>query len=111
MKVIYVAGRYRADSDEGLYQNIQHARTEARKLWMKGWAVICMHTANAFMSGNEGDLVFLEGDLEILRRCDAIYMLDGSSLSLGAIDEAVLARELGLEIYYECEGVPNAPDN
>ncbi len=109
MKVIFVSGRYSADSDNNLFENIYHARTEARKLWMKGWAVICPHSANAFMSGTENDLVFLEGNLEILRRCDAIYMLNGSAESIGAIEELKLAKELGLEIIQE--GNYNAPSN
>lgn len=102
MKVIFVSGRYRADTENGVYENIRHARTEALKLWHKGWAVFCPHTNTAFMGGND-DLMFLEGDLEILRRCDAIYMLKGSDYSIGAIEEYKLAKELGLEIYQEGE--------
>ena len=111
MKVIYVAGRYRAETDNGVWENINHARTEARKLWYKGWAVICPHMNTAFMGGDNDELMFIEGDLEIVRRCDAIYMLDGAHLSLGATEELKLAIELGLKKYFECEGVPNAPDN
>ena len=113
MKVIFVLGRYRADTDEELYQNIQHARTEARKLWHKGWAVICPHMNSSFMSGSDAEenYVYIKGYEELLRRCDAVYVLNGSSYSLGAMEEYKLAEELGIEIYVEYGGIPNAPSD
>jgi len=101
MKVIYVAGPYRADSENGVFENIIHARREAQKLWHKGWAVICPHTNTMFMGETKPDLIFLAGDLEILKRCDAIYMLRGWGASEGAKCELNQARSDGLMIYYE----------
>ena len=100
MKVIFVSGKYKATTENGVYENIQHARREAHKLWEEGWSVVCPHMNTAFMGDND-DLKYLDGDLEILRRCDAIYMLNGSEYSLGAIEELKLAKELGLEIIQE----------
>ena len=77
MRIIYVSGRYRAKSVNETFENIIHARREARRLWLQGWAVICPHTNSIFMDGlNDGER-WLEGDCEILRRCDAIFMLLG----------------------------------
>ena len=101
IKIIYVAGRYRASSWNGVWDNIMHSRTEARKLWLDGWAVISPHANTIFMDGDDTDGVFLKGDLEILRRCDAIYMLKGWDTSIGATAELVLAQDLGLEVHYE----------
>ena len=108
MKVIFVSGKYRADTEYKLLANIEHARTEAHMLWCSGWAVFCPHMNTAFM-GDGDDLKYLDGDLEILRRCDAIYMLKGADCSLGAIEELKLAKELGLEIIQE--GDYHAPSN
>ena len=101
MKIIYVAGAYRADSENGVFENIIHARREAQKLWHKGWAVICPHMNTAFMGELSPDLIFLEGDLVILKRCDAIYMLSNWDSSAGAQAELRQARRDGLEIYFE----------
>ena len=101
MKVIYVAGAYRANSWNGVWENIMHARNVARKLWVDGWAVICPHANSIFMDGDDTDGVFLNGDLEIVRRCDAVYMLNNWKGSEGATGEHKLAKELGLEVYYE----------
>ena len=101
MRVIYVAGAYRADSENGVFENIMCARRAAQKLWHKGWAVICPHTNTMFMGEDKPDLIFLDGDLEILRRCDAIYMLSNWRESVGAMQERKAAEEWGLEIYFE----------
>ena len=110
MKVIYVAGRYLGECDWETYNNIHHARVAARRLWDEGWAVICPHANTAFFGGpNERDRDnpngdwqrWIRGDLEILARCDAIYMLRGWQDSKGASIEYAKARELGVEILYE----------
>lgn len=103
MKIIFVSGAYRNKSEWGLWQNIQHASEVARRLWLLGWVVICPHRNTAFFGG-EGDeehWVWLKGDLEILKRCDAIYMLNNWKTSYGARCEFRLAGMLGLEIHYE----------
>ena len=101
MKVIYVAGCYRADDINGVLGNIIKAREASRKLWLRGWAVICPHLNSCFMDGTDTDKIFLDGDLEILRRCDAIYMLNGWEKSTGAKNELKEAGKNGLEIIFE----------
>lgn len=101
MKVIYVAGGYRANTEWGLIENIRKAESSAIKLWQKGWAVICHHKNTAHFGGLCSDEVWLEGDLEILKRCDAIYMVSGWQKSKGATRELQLAKQIGLEVIYE----------
>ena len=101
MKVIYIAGPYRSDCENGVFENIVGARRVAVRLWQEGWAVICPHTNSFFMGSRLGDDKFIEGDLEILSRCDAIYMLDGWRDSKGVKAELEKAKELGLEIWKE----------
>jgi len=101
MKVIYVSGKYRGKSEAEVFDNIVHARKAALELWKKGFAVICPHTNSMFMGSQMFDNAFIEGDLEIVGRCDAIYMLRGWEQSQGAKRELEVAIEKGLEIYYE----------
>jgi hypothetical protein len=103
MKVIYVAGAYRNSTEWGLIKNIRKAEAVAIKLWQQGWAVICPHKNTAFFGGLCPDITWLNGDLEIIRRCDAVYMLKGFKSSVGAVQEWELAKSLGLEIIYEDE--------
>ena len=105
MRVIYVAGKYTGNSDWETYNNIHHAKVEARKLWNTGWATICPHANSAFFGGEGSHEVdrmkWLEGDFEFIRRSDAIFMLSNYRESQGALEELKLAQELGLEVYYE----------
>ena len=101
MKIIYIAGRYRGKSENEVFNNIIHARDAAVRLWHEGWAVICPHTNTMFMGSKLGEPMFLAGDLEIVKRCDAIFMLRGWEQSIGAKVELEVAIEKGLEIYYE----------
>jgi hypothetical protein len=100
-KVIYIAGKYRDGTINGVWENIQTARTAARKYWLMGYAVICPHLNTMLMDGEDTDNLFLEGDAELLRRSDAIVMLSGWEESAGAKSEHELATKQGKEIIYE----------
>ena len=101
MKVVYISGRYRGESEGEVFDNIIHARSAALELWGQGFAVICPHTNSMFMGSQMFDNAFLDGDLEIVKRCDIIYMLRGWEQSVGAKRELGVAVEMGLEIRYE----------
>jgi hypothetical protein len=101
VKVIFISGPYRAKNEWGLVQNIRHAEQVALRLWLEGWAVFCPHKNTAFFGGGCDDSVWLEGDMEILRRCDAIYMLNTWTKSAGATAEHGEALRLGIPIFYE----------
>jgi len=101
MKVVYIAGPYRSkDGPNGIYENIQRARTEAIKWWRQGYAVICPHMNTALMDGACADEVWLDGDLELIRRCDIVVMLPRWKESEGATAEHNEARLHAKEIIY-----------
>lgn len=101
MKVAYLAGPYRARNDQNKWSNIMEARRVARAYWMVGWAVICPHMNSAFMDGDGTEGIFLDGDLEILRRCDTIIMMKDWQDSQGATAELALAKSLNKEIIFD----------
>ena len=92
MKVVFVSGPYRGKITE----NIRIARQHAEMLWKKGYAVFCPHLNSAHMDGVASDETFLNGDLEILSRCDLVYLLPGWEQSKGARKEWELARKMGI---------------
>jgi hypothetical protein len=67
MKRAYVSGPYRADTQEGIDQNIAEAREIAVALWRMGYSVFCPHLNTAHFDGLAPDSVWLEGDLEWVR--------------------------------------------
>ncbi|HDY88697.1 MAG TPA: DUF4406 domain-containing protein [bacterium] len=101
MKIVYIAGRYRAETINEMHDNIEAARKVAVKWWQNGFACITPHMNSAFMDGATDDSVFLEGGLKILSRCDIIVMMKGWEGSEGARNEYERAKELGLKVIFE----------
>ena len=94
----YVAGPYRAATVDGIRENIEAARRVAQRLWQAGFPTICPHMNTAFMDGAAPDEVWLQGDLVILERCDAIVLTPGWDRSKGAVAEREYALERGLVV-------------
>ena len=110
MKIIYIAGPYRAPTERGLEDNIRHAEEAAIRLWRLGWAVICPHKNSSHFGGIIPDDNFIEGDIEILKRCDAIYLLSNWHYSTGARMERDIALEKGMAVYTEdSQSLPTYP--
>ena len=110
MKVIYVAGPYRADSHYGIQINIAAAAETAIRCWKKGWVAICSHLNVAhfytYFDDRFGEAQIMGGDLELLSRCDAIVMIPGWEQSEGAKMEHDEAKKLGKQIFYGHDDVP-----
>ena len=107
--IVYVAGPYRADTIAGVRRNIERARAVAEELWAMGYPTICPHLNTAFMDGLAEDGDFLDGDLLILKRCDAVVLVDGYEDSIGAMAEVKCAAQRGLPIFANAFCVPDRP--
>ena len=101
MKVVYIAGQYRAETINKLYENIQTARKYAFKYWHKGYVVICPHLNTMFMDGNDTDNIFLKGDHELLKRSDILVLMPNWGKSKGAVEEYKIAKDRKMKIIYE----------
>lgn len=105
MKVVFIAGPYRADTEWGVVENIRRAEAVALKIWKLGAVAICPHKNTALFGGSLPDEVWLKGDLELLRRSDAVCCLPGWEDSEGARGEVSMARELGLPVFLSTQEV------
>ena len=99
MKVIYIAGPFRGASSWDIEQNIRRAESLALECWRSGYAVICPHANTRYFQGAAPDEVWLEGDLELLRRCDAVLTTDNWKASKGACAEVNEAMERGIPVF------------
>jgi len=68
-------------------------------LWESGCAVVCPMSCSAYSRDNEAG--YRSGCLEIVTRCDSIYMLRGWQWDEAAVEERRVAEEMGMNIYYE----------
>lgn len=95
--IAYVAGPYSAKTIFGVVRNIHTAWKVAHILWGNGYTVICPHANSAFMN-TVTNKDFIERDLDIVARCDIIFMLPGWEKSQGARAEFRHAGRLGKDI-------------
>ena len=103
--VIYVSGKYKDVSREAENENILKARRVAIPLWEAGFSVICPHLNTAHFHDDcqckwED---YLRGDLELVRRSDAMIMVDNWTDSRGAKEERRLAMRYRKPIFYKIE--------
>lgn len=98
--LVFVSGPYRAPSESGVFTNIINARAAAIEIWKAGGVAVCPHLNTAFMGGLMSDDTWLEGDLEMLRRCDGLHLIEGWELSVGAGKESVFAHSEGISRHF-----------
>jgi len=96
--VVYISGKYSGDVEA----NISVAREKAIQLWDAGYVALCPHLNTAHFNENGPCTYddFIEGDLQLLSRCDVIYMLEGWDESKGAKIERDFAMMNGIHICY-----------
>jgi hypothetical protein len=105
MKIVFVVGPFRGKNAWEIEQNIRRAEAAALQIWRAGIAVICPHTNTRFFQGAAPDDLWLAGDLEILRRCDAVFCLPGWDGSEGSIGEAHLADSIGIPVFFDMDAL------
>jgi hypothetical protein len=105
MKVVYVAGPFRGPNAWEIEQNIRRAETLALEVWRLGAAVLCPHTNTRFFQGAADDAVWLDGDLELLARCDAVMFTADWERSSGARAERDHALKLNIPTFHDLEAL------
>lgn len=105
MKVVFLAGPYRAPTEYGVQQNIEAASRVAMEVWKLGAVCICPHKNTAFFGGALPDSAWLEGDIELIIRSDAVLMIDGWQRSTGACHEKLFAEGIGKPVLFSLAGL------
>jgi len=100
--IIYIAGPYRG-SKKQIDEHIARARALAIRVWQVGHVALCPHlnTAHFEVDAKLPDSAYLDGDLKLLARCDAVVTLNGWERSAGALEEVEFAVEHGIPVYSE----------
>ena len=101
MKVVYIAGPFRAPTAWGIENNVRRAEEWGLRVAEIGAMPLIPHSNTRFFHGALPDAFFLEGTLELLRRCDAMFLIPGWEQSAGTRGEVALALELGKPKFQE----------
>lgn len=99
LPVIFISGPFRAPTPYGVEENCRRAEAAALEVWRAGAVAICVHAMCRHYSGAAPDSVWLAGDLEILRRCDAVLLVEGWEASSGTRGEIEEAERLGIPVW------------
>ncbi len=113
MKVVYVAGPFRCASSHvdgqqdcwGIQQNIMRAMELSLEVWRAGAAAVCPHANTMFYQNAAPDHVWLDGDIAILKKCDAILMTPDWERSSGARAEHDIAKRSLIPIFYDLKAL------
>lgn len=108
MKLIYIAGPYRAKELHRVKASIRAAELRAEDVVRAGHYPIVPHLCTAYLDGLAPDQHFLDGALEAMRRCDEVWLCEGWESSRGTIQEIAAAFERGMQVIDE-NGVPLLP--
>jgi hypothetical protein len=103
MKIVYIAGKFRGPTGWVVAENIRAAERVGIEVARLGFMPLIPHANTAHFDGEMNDDFWLQGTLELLRRCDLIVMVPGWENSTGARGELALAGELKMPIFLSIE--------
>lgn len=87
MLVIYVAGPFRAPTQWGIAENIRHAERYGLMVAENGAMPLIPHANTAHFHGLNSDQFWLDGTIELLKRCDGAVFIPGWQRSSGSRGE------------------------
>ena len=103
MKVVYVSGKFRGPNSWAMEQNIRAAEELSLEVWKLGAVALCPHLNTRFFQGAAPDELWLDGDIELVRRCDAMLMVSNWQDSVGARHEKEFADSIKQPVFFKIE--------
>lgn len=101
MKVVYVAGPFRGPTPWDVELNIRLAEELALRVANAGAMPLCPHTMTRYFDKQCNDQFWLDGTLELLRRCDAVVLTHNWEQSTGARGEYDEAGSFNLPTFVD----------
>lgn len=100
MKLVYIAGPYRAATRWQEEQNVRRAEEYGRAVSILGAYPLVPHAnTRPYFGGEIPDEFWLEGTLELMRRCDAVLLIEGWENSNGTRAEKLEAERLSIPVF------------
>lgn len=98
--LFYIAGPYSAPTRIGVIESICEAIKIASKVRKAGYAAIVPHLESMFSEDSLNEAGWLEHDIELLSRCDAVIVGHGWETSIGTQVEIEEAECLKIPVYF-----------
>lgn len=105
MPLLYVAGAYKSYGVNGVLLNIKKAEMVSIALIRNGWYVFTPHKNTAGYEQYHDDVLnkqtWIDMDINILERCDVLYVMDNWKESKGSHAEIAYAAWFGIPTFFE----------
>ncbi len=99
MKIVYVAGRFRAPNGWLIEQNARRAEEAGLSVAEAGAMPLIPHCNTRHFHGLMDEAFWVEGTIELMRRADAVLLVPGWYSSVGATAERKEALRIGLPVF------------
>ena len=106
MKVVYIAGPFRADTPFEIAENVRRAERWGLAVAQAGYMPLIPHANTALFHGQCTEKFWIEGTMELLRRCDAVVVTPGFEGSSGTKGEIIEAARLKIPVVMMDQGDP-----
>jgi hypothetical protein len=103
MKIVYIAGPFRAHTAWGIAENVRAAERLGLEVCKLGLMALIPHANTAHFHGELTEDFFLDGTMELLRRSDAVMLLPDWGKSIGTVREVSEAKKLEIPVFQEIE--------
>lgn len=100
LPLIYIAGKFRGPTPYAVRLNVERARDVGLKVAEAGGYPVIPHTMTCDFDKLLTDEFWRAGTLEMMRRCDAVFMLQDWPKSAGATAERAEALDRGIEVLH-----------
>jgi hypothetical protein len=99
MRVVYIAGPFRGATPWDVAENVRRAERLGLEVAKLGAVPLIPHANTANFDGQLTDEFWLDGTLELLRRCDALILTEDWQRSSGARREKEDAESRGQPVF------------
>lgn len=99
--VVYIAGPYRAATRHQVHRNVRAAEEVGHAVMALGAMPLIPHANTFHLDGAFPDARFLDGDLALLWRCDAMVACPGWHTSEGTMAEIRFSASNGIP-WFDC---------
>jgi hypothetical protein len=87
MKIIYIAGPFRANTNWLIQKNVRRSEEKTLEIWKSGNVPVTPHLLGKNFYGELHEGKVLQGLLKLLKRCDGMLLLPGWKDSNGTMAE------------------------
>lgn len=110
-RLVYLAGKYIDTATYLVQRNIHLSQQYAQEIALLGAFPVSPHLCSQNMDGIQNYQWWCDTTMELMRRCDAVFMLPNYQDSNGALAELKEAKDRGMPVFWWLHEIKGWIDN